>query len=268
MTDPRADDTTTARARRLVRREPPRFRRVTVEDVEARSPLLTGVRLAGPELDGLTVDQPAASVRLLLPPAGGDRLVMPEWNGNEFLLPSGDRPLIRTLTPRRLHPDAPALDLEIVLHDGGAASAWAAEATVGDDVAVAGTGRGFEIDPDVPAYVLGGDESAVPAISQLLEWIPGTARVDVHIEARADARLDLPDHPGARVTWHTHDPDAAPGEELVAAMASLEIDDEAHVWVAGEAAAVQRIRKLLGERDVPRSRATVRGYWKRGRAEN
>jgi len=39
------------------------------------------------------------------------------------------------------------------------------------------------------------------------------------------------------------------------------------VWVAGEAAAVQRIRRaLFEERGVPRSRATVRGYWKHGRA--
>ena len=38
------------------------------------------------------------------------------------------------------------------------------------------------------------------------------------------------------------------------------------MWAAGEAAAVQRIRKLLfDERGVPRSQATIRGYWKVGR---
>ena len=37
--------------------------------------------------------------------------------------------------------------------------------------------------------------------------------------------------------------------------------------MAGEAAAVQRIRKhLFDERDLPRSHCTVRGYWKHGRA--
>jgi NADPH-dependent ferric siderophore reductase len=39
------------------------------------------------------------------------------------------------------------------------------------------------------------------------------------------------------------------------------------VWVAGEAAAVQRIRKhLFEERGVARGTAVVRGYWKRGRS--
>jgi NADPH-dependent ferric siderophore reductase len=38
------------------------------------------------------------------------------------------------------------------------------------------------------------------------------------------------------------------------------------VWAAGEAAAMQRIRKyLFREIDFPRSDAHVRGYWKRGK---
>ena len=39
------------------------------------------------------------------------------------------------------------------------------------------------------------------------------------------------------------------------------------VWVAGEAAAVQKIRKhLFDQRGMSRSDATVRGYWKHGRS--
>ena len=39
------------------------------------------------------------------------------------------------------------------------------------------------------------------------------------------------------------------------------------VWVAGEAAGVQRIRRhLFEERGLTRAQATVRGYWKHGRA--
>jgi NADPH-dependent ferric siderophore reductase len=38
------------------------------------------------------------------------------------------------------------------------------------------------------------------------------------------------------------------------------------VWAAGEAAAMQRIRRHLFEHlGVPRSHAVVRGYWKRER---
>lgn len=231
------------------------------------SPRLVRVTLGGPELDGFTVDQPAASVRLLLPSPGSDDLVMPTWDGNEFLLPGGERPAIRTLTPRRVHDGA--LDVDIVLHDGGVASRWAAGAEPGDEAAVSGPGRGFDVDPEVASYLLAGDESAIPAISQLLEAIPEDATIGVLVEvAHPDARLELPDHPGATVTWHDLHPGARAGEALVAAVESADIPEAAHVWAAGEAAAVQRIRKhLAGDRDLPRSQTTVRGYWKVGRSE-
>jgi NADPH-dependent ferric siderophore reductase len=272
MTDHRTDDgtdepTAQERARRLMRREPPRFRRVQVVDIEARSPRLLRVTLGGPDLDGLEVDQPAASVRLLLPSPGTDELVMPEWDGNEFLLADGSRPAIRTFTPRRLHGGGRALDIEVVLHDGGIASDWAGGAASGDEAAISGTGRGFDIDPQTPAYVLGGDESAIPAIAQLLEAIPEEVPVDVHVEVvRPDARVDLPGHASATVTWHDLPGGARHGDALVAAIEGVDIADGAHVWVAGEAGAVQRIRKhLSGDRGLDRSRTTVRGYWKHGR---
>jgi len=45
------------------------------------------------------------------------------------------------------------------------------------------------------------------------------------------------------------------------------IRDRPVVWVAGEAASVQRIRKhLFDQRGMTRSAATVRGYWKQGRS--
>ncbi|MDQ4071109.1 MAG: siderophore-interacting protein [Actinomycetota bacterium] len=72
MTDPR-----TGPATPRVRREPPRFRRVTVRRTERLSPRMARLTVAGPELEGLAVEQPAASVRLLLPPPGAAALVMP-----------------------------------------------------------------------------------------------------------------------------------------------------------------------------------------------
>lgn len=250
-----------------MRREPPRFRRVQAYRITQRSPHLISITFTGHELDGLEVDQPAASVRLLLPSPGSDALVMPEWDGNEFLLPDGDRPIIRTFTPRRFDPDGPSLDLEVVLHDGGIASQWAAAASEGAEAAISGTGRGFAIDADTPAYVLGGDESAIPAISQLLEVIPEAVPVDVHVEvSRPDARVELPTHPAATVSWYDLPDGTAHGDALVEAIVAAEIVTDTHVWVAGEAAAVQRIRKHLSdERDHDRSLATVRGYWKHGR---
>jgi NADPH-dependent ferric siderophore reductase len=236
--------------------------------VEALSPRLVRVTLAGPELDGMVVDQPAASVRVLFPSPGTTELVMPSWNGNEFLLPDGRRPALRTLTPRRVDASTQELDVDVVVHGGGVASTWARDATPGAEVAVSGPGRGYEIDPTAEAFLLAGDETALPAISQLLELLPPGRPVRVLVEvADPDARLALPDHPLAEVTWHDLEPGAPPGDALVAAVAAAELPDGVRVWAAGEAAAVQRIRKhLFEERGLPRPHTSVRGYWKHGRS--
>jgi NADPH-dependent ferric siderophore reductase len=255
-------------ARTRVRREPPAFRRVTVRGLEPLTPRLVRVTLTGPDLRGLTIDSPAASVRLLLPSPGGANLVVPTWNGNEFLLPDGRRPTIRTFTPRRVDEEALELELQIVVHDGGAASDWVDGATPGDEAAVSGPGRGYVVDDDAPAFLLAGDETAIPAISQLLEELPADRPVEVVVEvARPEARLPLPPHPAATVRWCDLPPSAAPGDAIVAAVREGQLAPEARVWAAGEAAGVQRLRRhLFEERQVPRRHASVRGYWKRGRS--
>ncbi len=252
-----------------LRREPPAFRPVTVEWVTPVTPRLVRVTVAGPKLDGLVIDQPAASVRLLLP--SGGELVMPGWNGNEFLLADGRRPVIRTLTPLRFDPAGLRLDVEIVLHQAGAASAWARAAQPGNEAALSGPGRGYPIDADAPGFLLAGDESAIPAIGQLLEVLPGDKPVRVVVEvADPDARLDLPAHPGATVEWYDLPAGAPPGDALVAAVTAATgagLPAGTRIWAAGEAAAVQRIRRhLFEECGLPRSQAWVRGYWKHGRA--
>lgn len=249
------------------RREPPRFRRVAVRRVEHLSPRLVQVTLAGAELAGLTVDQPAASVRLLLPSPGADELVMPSWTGNEFLLPDGRRPTIRTLTPRRVDPDGPALDVQIVVHGGGMASQWAAAAEPGTPAAVSGPGRGYMVDPDAPAFLLAGDETAIPAIGQLLEHLPNETPVQVHIEvAEPDGRLRLTGHPRASVEWHDLPSGPPAGDALVTAVREAELADGSRVWAAGEAAAVQRIRRhLFDDRGLARTQTAIRGYWNHGR---
>ena len=251
-----------------VRREPPQFRRVAVRRVERLSPRMARVTLAGPDLEGLTVEHPAASVRLLLPAPGTHELVMPTWNGNEFLLPDGRRPAIRTFTPRRVDPEALELDLDIVLHGDGVASKWAGATQPGAPAAISGPGRGYVVDRDAPAFLLAGDETAIPAISQLLDTLPANTAVQVHIEVvHPDARLVLPAHPHGIVEWHALPPGAAPGDALVAAVTDADLAPDARVWVAGEAAAVQRVRRyLFGERGLARTQASVRGYWKRGAA--
>jgi len=255
-------------ATRRLRREPPAFRQVEVRRVERVSSRLVRVTLSGSELAGFTVEQPAASVRVLLPSSGAGELVAPSWNGNEFLLPDGRRPTIRTFTPWRVDPEAPELDVGIVVHGGGVASDWAVSAEPGQPAAISGPGRGYTVDRDAPAYLVAGDETAIPAITQVLDAIPGETPVQVRIEvAHADGRLALPAHPGATVEWCDLPSGAPPGDALGAAVRDVELADGTRVWAAGEAAAVQRIRRhLFEDRGLARAQTSVRGYWKHGRA--
>jgi NADPH-dependent ferric siderophore reductase len=234
-----------------------------VSGTEALSRRLYRVTLGGPELEGLIIDQPAASVRVLLPSDEGMTLVIPEWTGNQFLYPDGSRPTIRTLTPRRLDPTRLELDVWVVVHGRGAASEWAKGAQPGDEVAVSGPARGYSIDPDASGFFLAGDETAIPAIGQLLEHLPPDRAVLVDIEAHTP--IALPQRPGATINWAP--PDSVPGETLVTAVHEADLPPGTRVWVAGEAAAVQRVRRhLFEQRKFPRTHAAVRGYWKHGRA--
>lgn len=252
---------------RALRREPPSFRRVTVDRIVDLSPHLRRFTFSGAELEGLVIEEPAASVRLLVPSRGSGELVMPQWNGNEFLLPDGGRPLIRTFTPRFLRTDPAEIDLDVVLHGDEGASGWALTARAGAHAAISGPGRGYSIDPSSDPLLLLGDETAIPAIAQLLESVPAGTPVIAHMEvARPDARIRLPEHPNTSLTWHDLAAGDPPGTALLAAVAVEDLGEAARVWAAGEAAGVQRIRKHLTERGIDRSRTTVRGYWKIGRA--
>ncbi len=252
MTDP----PTTARQRR----QPPPFRVAAVVRSRSRSPRLVRVTLGGPELAGLDPGLPAASVRLLLPT--GPDLVMPEWDGNEFRHHDGSRPTIRTVTPVLVDEEAHELDVEVVLHGAGPLARWATTAGPGDPVAVSGTGRGHDVDRTASGYLLAGDETALPAIGVLLDALPPDIDRQVIVETdTAASRIDLPGAPPTR--WLVRQPGSQPGDGLVDAIADTAIDPRSHVWVAGEAAAVQRVRRLLlDERGLDRSHTTIRGYWK------
>lgn len=91
-------------------------------------------------------------------------------------------------------------------------------------------------------------------------------RVLVEI-ADPSARLALPDRDHTDATWLDLPAGVSSGAALVEAVGTADIGAATKVWVAGEAAALQRIRRVLFEdRALTRSQAAVRGYWKHGRS--
>lgn len=250
-----------ARGAIRTRRQPPPFRTASVAEVEELGPRMLRVVAGGSELCDFATPEPAASIRVLVP-APGDRLVLPQWNGNEFLMPDGERPLLRTFTPVVVDADSGLIEFWVVRHPGGAVSGWAETAKPGDPLAISGPGSGYELPDAASSLLVLGDETAIPAVRQLAGVAAQAGlSVEAHVEViDPGAVLDL----GFDVRWHVTQPGAVAGRRLVEVVdAVAHLDEGVHVWAAGEASAMQAIRKRLFDAlGVERTRTSVRGYWK------
>ena len=250
------------------RRKPPR--RAQVVAIERITPRLVSVWVGGDALNGFRIEAPTSHIKVFLPAPGQDALVLPEYTPDGPAWPEeGERPSVRTYTPRRFDESAQTLEVQFVLHGAGPASEWAERASAGDQLAIGGPGGRFAWDPSVERWWIAGDESAIPAVGTLLDALPGSAIADVHLEiAGPDDEIELPTAAKAAITWHHRRAPDAWGEELYD-VAQNSLPDGAQVWVACEAAAVRRIRRyLIAERNLPARELVTRGYWRLGEANH
>ena len=237
------------------------FRWVQVTQVEQLTPRMVRVTFTGDDLGNFGWNGPAAHIKLFFPEEGQTEPVMPQPDG-----PRSAR--ARTYTPRRFDPAVPELDVEFVLHGEGPASNWAAQAQVGQKLILAGPGPNYSIEPEADWYLLAGDDTALPAISSILEALPATARARVLIEV-ADAQEERALTSAAKldVTWLYHDGNPAKADAaLEQALYNLELPEgTGRIYVGCEAAAMRRIRQhLIRERELSPSMLVTRGYWKLG----
>lgn len=150
--------------------------------------------------------------------------------------------------------------------------------------------------------LLAGDETAAPAICGILESLDPRCEVDAFIEVPTAADILSPVLPvGVRLTWVPRG-EAAHGAQLIDAVTQwagqhgdvlaraaaprpqvledvdvdLELlwdspeagDGEFYSWIAGEAATVKTLRRLLVSGcGVDRKRVAFMGYWRLGQAE-
>ena len=112
------------------------------------------------------------------------------------------RPTVRDYTPRRFDAVSQTLTVEFVLHGDGPAASWARQATPGDWLAVGGPRGSFLAPDDYDAYLLAGDETALPAISRRLEEMPPGVRAIVLVEvADRHEERHLPTAANASIVW-------------------------------------------------------------------
>jgi NADPH-dependent ferric siderophore reductase len=239
------------------KRRPPR--RVEVSRVEVLSPAMRRITLTGAELEGFAPAGPASYIKLIFPEPGQTEPTRP--------LPDGPRAVsMRTYTPLAVRPEVLEVDVDFVLHGEGPASTWAAQASVGQVLFLMGPGPGYALDAATPHHLLIADDSALPAVETILAALPADASAQVLLEVIATDE-ERPLHSPAQLDVHwlargtDHRAAGLPTEKALRALPPIAAD--ARIYLACEAAAMRRIRKLLtDELGVDRSRIVGRGYWK------
>ncbi|MFG2192323.1 siderophore-interacting protein [Streptomyces sp. NPDC048639] len=186
-------------------------------------------------------------------------------------MPRHQWPVTRTYTVRSWDPQACELTVDFVIHgDEGLAGPWAANVKAGEEILFLGPGGAYAPDPDADWHLLAGDESALPAIAAALERIPHGVPVHAFLEvAGPEEQQELRVPEGVEIVW-LHRGAAPVGEALVSAVRALDFPGGAvQAFVHGEAAFVKELRRLLRvEREIPRERLSISGYWRLGHNED
>lgn len=293
-----------------------RFFRGTVTAVTDLTPTFRRFTFSGPDLADYGDPGLDQRIKIVFPTAAAGLQDMPtgdDWWNAWRAMPADARPPFRTYTTRYVRNGACEVDVDMVVHEvDGPASAWIARARPGDELLLfapttAHTGVSYGIDFVPPArtegILLGGDETAAPAIAAILEQLPRDARGAVVLEVPDPGDTAyLPPHPGFDVhvaarggeARHSH---LVPAVHAAAArwapagrgaeVEEIDIDRDIlwevprtakggaalksavlYAWLAGEAGAITALRRhLVTERGVDRRAVAFMGYWRLGRAE-
>ncbi|MFA1548718.1 siderophore-interacting protein [Actinomadura chokoriensis] len=226
------------------------------------TPNIVRLTLGGPDLAGFHTYQADDHVKIVFPDPDGTRRV-PVANADLSLDWPKPSPRSRKYTIRRYDADALELDLDFVLHPGGLASAWAADARVGEEVTIAGPPGAKAFPHTYDRYVLAVDATALPATARWLEESPPdvSARVVVETGDAADHAYPLADRDGVEVTWLASGGDPSPLADAVKALGAPA--SRTFLFAAGEAGAIKPLRSWAREH-ADRMDALFTGYWKRG----
>lgn len=230
------------------------------------TPHMTRVTVGGPDLADFAAAGTDQNVMLYFYP---DDVELPEPLTLESArgMWSQVRPLTRTYTVSRYERDTCELDFDFVLHDdAGPASDWAKRAQPGDQLIFVGPSPAYQPDPTADWYLLAGDETALPAISNILRELPPDATVRVFVEVE-DAAEEQPLPGNPQVTWLHRD---GTDDLLARAVAAADLPPgRVDVWLAGERSSMVALRRhLLSDRGYDRSRIRPTTYWRRGETGN
>ncbi|MBT2442214.1 siderophore-interacting protein [Streptomyces sp. ISL-36] len=263
---------------------PFQFFSLQVDRTRRLGPSLARVTFTGEDLKAFASGGRDQSLSLFLPHPGQPEPVLPPLDDPDMYailgawraMPDDERAVMRSYTVREQR-TAPRheVDIDFALHeDGGPACRWAQHAGPGDRVVVLGpavaanTGVRFQLPDDADSVLIWADETALPAASAILEWLPAETRAHVYLEVPYSGdRTELATEADATVTWLVRE-EGAPS--AVDAVRGAELPGEApYVWLAGESGSVKALRRhFVNERQLDRRRVTFVGYWRKGLSED
>ncbi len=246
------------------------FREMTVASASDLTPHVRRVRFAGEDL-GRFGKFGGMHVRVLFPTRAVPDPVWPVLGGNGLpAWPSEERrPVARVYTIRSLDIDAGFMEIDFLIHEGeSVGSAWALQAKPGQKVGIMGpVGRPVR---QADWYVLGGDETALPAIGRLLETLPASTKGVAFIEtADRNERQPIANATQIELRWLERNGKAAGTDERLAAeVLSMEWPQGSTFgWFAAEAAAAKVVRdRWRGAMRLGRDQTLAAAYWRRGAA--
>lgn len=211
------------------------------------------------------IEQPGEILTLLFIPAG-EPIALPE-RGWRFAKGAPEQAW-RNYTVRRHRPAACEIDVDIVLHEPrGPACTHAAAAAIGAQVGYAGPRVDFAPVDEAEWLLLCGDETALPAISAILEAAPPEQRVTAVVEVGDPTEeVPLPLTERQQLRWvHRGARPAGTTDHLAQTLRALPFPPgTGQAWGAAESGVARDLRQVLrDEHAMPRSHARARGYWLR-----
>lgn len=152
------------------------------------------------------------------------------------------------------------LVLDVVVHDAGLVTEWAARDVVGETVTILEPKGSFAMPPDASWLMLVGDLTAMPAMARIAAGVDVPTRIWAEVPEAPPGYF--PDD--ADITWLEQPGDGR--SRLAEVVEGLDWPQgQGYFWMAGESAQMRAIRKhLMREIKLPSTAYDVMGYWRGG----
>ncbi len=239
----------------------PQPKTLVVTDTETITSNMQRITLQGEALSHFPRDCEGSYIKLLFNDMGGADL---------SILSEDDRPIMRTYTIRRFHPETSSIEVDFVRHvtqdlQCGFAARWAMAAQKGDTINIVGPGSISNLNTEADWFFMAADMTALPALSAKIRTLPEEAKGYAVISVMSPDDIQPLHVPaGVELIWLTE------GQALADSVRELEwLDGNASVWCACEFDSMRALRQYFrNEKEVDRENIYISSYWKKGVSED